>query len=544
VTSATATQDLVHAAAVRRKVESWLSEDGPHRAIALRARPEWTDEPVITVNSRTVRIVTCPTPLAARAALHDRANTELLVLLTDLTDNDLGDGVLAQVSRCTVRSVDPWDLVRQMFGLESLDSTLADRRFGGGRWLADALSDLAPPEGWPPPAGTVLTRDHALRCLTGRALGLDHEQLDSAGLLEWTTNAPAVLEFTKLPDAVVAGITTFLIDQVGPAAVPVMAAVRAGHGVDAIALGLLAAALWPDTTKSPSPDKPRSTIGQPTSTEVVVARTRLEPRFGGARLTEPEAQAFRAAAEAWVDRAFSSDHRVAHRMLTRAEALAAEIDATGLLEASDLLPTGLTHRVRNLARTIGQAVENGTTPASVALAEQALAMIEQHRFVERAVRDVAHMAVRLLRWLSTTDGGAPATLLDALHRQVRDDAWADRARLDIFAGSTDPQVAKAYAALYRAVDARRRTHDEQFASHLAAATASDIEPGALLRVEDVLERVVRPIIDHGRRVLLLVLDGMSTAAATELAEWVVKSGAWLEVTPGGDAPACLPRCPQ
>ena len=98
-------------------------------------------------------MVGCPTPLAARAALHDRAPDELLVLLTELTDTELGDGVLAHVSRCTVRSVNAWDLVRQMFGVETLDPTLAEARFGGGSWLANALTDLAPPDGWPPPAG-------------------------------------------------------------------------------------------------------------------------------------------------------------------------------------------------------------------------------------------------------------------------------------------------------------------------------------------------------------------------------------------------------
>ena len=152
MSNATATREPVQAAAVRRKVESWLREEGPHSAIALRARPEWTGEETFAVDSHTVRVVACPTPLAARAALHDRAHGELLVLLTELTDTELGDGVLAHLSRCTVRSVDTWDLVRQLFGVEALDPTVADKRFGGGSWLADALTDLAPTDGWPPPA--------------------------------------------------------------------------------------------------------------------------------------------------------------------------------------------------------------------------------------------------------------------------------------------------------------------------------------------------------------------------------------------------------
>ncbi|MFD0822905.1 BREX-2 system phosphatase PglZ, partial [Micromonospora zhanjiangensis] len=143
------------------------------------------------------------------------------------------------------------------------------------------------------------------------------------------------------------------------------------------------------------------------------------------------------------------------------------------------------------------------------------------------------MAVRLLRWLAEPDGPMPATLLAAVHRQVRDDAWVDRARLDIFAGESDQQVAEAYHLLHRAVDARRARHDQQFAGLLQDATAAEREPGALLPVEDVPDRVVQPILDHGRRILLLVLDGMSTAASTEIADSVARNPSWLELTPGG-----------
>jgi len=519
VSPGAATREPVQAAAVRRKLESWLREDGPHTAIALRARPEWTGEPVLTVEGRTVRVVACSTPLAARAALHDRAADELLVLLTDLTDTELGDGVLAHVSRCTVRGVNTWDLVRQLFCVDVLDPTLADSHFGGGGWLAAALTDLAPPDGWPPPPGSVLTRDHAMRCLAGQALGMDRDQLDSAGLLEWSTDAPAVLEFTRQPAAVVTGISAYLADLVGHAATPILSCVRAGHGVDAIPLGLLVGALWSDP-------------GAPVSAELAVARTRLEPWFGGARLTDAQAGAFRAAAEAWVDRAAVSHHRGdVQRMLVRADELAAGIGALDLVGSSDLIPTGLTQRLSRLAETLRPAPV--VSAGAVMAAQQALAAVERHRFATIEQRETGRMAVRLLRWLSTPDSPDPVTLLEALHRQVREDAWIDRARLDLFAGVTDGQLAKAYGALYRAVDERRRRHDERFATHLAAATATDAEPGTLLRIEDVLEKVVRPILNHGRRVLLLVLDGMSTAAATELAESLVRSGIWLELTPAG-----------
>jgi len=530
----------VQPTAIRRKIEAWLTELAdpadpsaePHSpaAIALRTRPEWTDDPLITIGGTTVRVVACPTPLAARAALHDRPETEKLVLLTELTDAELGDALLAQVSRHTVRSVDPWELVRQMFAVADLDPTLV----GAGRWVCDALSDYPPPDGWPTPPGTVLTRDHALRCLAAQLLGLSRAQIDIAGLLQWTTDAPALLRFTGLPAPVVNGVTEYLVGLAGPAAVAVMAAVRAGHGVDAIPLGLLAGVLWPAISESPG-------------TEIAVARTRLEPRFGGARLTAAQALAFNAAAEAWVDRTADTDadgRREARRALHRAETIAADIDVTTLLGASALLPNGFTHRLRAFAAAVRLAVPGAGLPVSgggqaaapaVAKAQEALAKLEEHRAAEANRVSTACMALRLLRWLCTVDTPAPATLYDALHRQVRQDSWVDRARLDVFAGDTDPQVADAYHMLYRAVDARRARHDQQFATLLAAATSAEAEPGALLRVEELLERLVRPILDHGRRVLLLLMDGMSTAAATELAESLTSTGSWLELTPEGAA---------
>jgi hypothetical protein len=512
-------------AAVRRKVEAWLGEDDDAPAIALRARPEWpADEAVLPIASVTVRVVPCRTPLAMRAALHDRDDGERLVLLTELTDAELGDGLLAHLSRHTVRRVDPWEVTAQLFGAVEVDPTLVRL----GRWAAEALTDLAPAGGWAPAAGTVVTREHALRCLAAELLGVDREQIDSAGLLQWSTDATAVLRLTKVSAAVLDGLTGFLVEVAGPAAGPIMAAARAGHGVDAVPLGLLSGVLWPGPT------------GGAGATEVAVARTRLEPRFGGARLTEAGAAAFSAAAEAWVDRAFGSgeerDRAEAHRMLARAEAIAGEIDATGLLGASDLLPAGFGHRLRDVAAAIRFAVPGASgvaDAAAVARAQAAVARLAEHRGGERGRVETARMAVRLLRWLSTPDDSAPVTLHDALHRHVREDGWVDRARLDVFAGDPDQRAAEAYHLLHRAVDARRVRHDRRFAELLAAATAAEEAPGAMLRVEDVLPAVVRPILDHGRRVLLLVLDGMSVPAAIELAESITTSGSWLELTPGG-----------
>ncbi|MFF0230425.1 BREX-2 system phosphatase PglZ [Micromonospora sp. NPDC005254] len=526
----------VRPAAVRRKVEAWLAEQDDAEAIVLLARPEWTDDAVLTIGNTRVRVVPCPTPIAARAALADRAAHEKLVLLTDLTDTELGDGLLAHVSLQTGRSVDPWDLVGQAFGGQVRpDSTLVRT----GRWVADALTELAPAEGWPPPAGTILTRDYALRHLAGAVLALDPDELDGAGLLQWSTDAPTQMRFAELPVAWAEGIAALLVEVAGPIAVPVLAAVRAGHGTDAIPLGLLAGVLWP---RSP---------GTAPEVEIAVARTRLEPRFGGTRLTDHQATLFVEAAEAWIYRALDGDDAVrhdAHRMLRRAEDLAAEIDVTELLVASTLLPAGFTQRMRAFGAAVRLALPGPTAvpPARdlIERAQERLAEVEAHRSADRSRVETARMAVRLLRWLAISEGRGPATMLAAVQRQIRDDGWVDRARLDVFAGDVDPHVAQSYRALHAAVDARRSRHDREFAEQLHDMTSAEREPGALLRVEDVLDRVVRPILDNGRRSLLLLLDGMSAAAGIEIADSLGRSGAWTELTPdGGPRTAVLAALP-
>ncbi|MFI6131905.1 BREX-2 system phosphatase PglZ [Micromonospora sp. NPDC051141] len=514
----------VRPAAVRRKVESWLAERDDSDAIVLLARPQWTDEPVLTVGGRAVRVVPCATPLAARAALADRSPHEKLVLLTDLTDGELGDGLLAHVSLQQARSVDPWDLVSQTFGGQVRpDSTLVRT----GRWVADALTDLAPAEGWPPPTGMILTRDHALRHLAGTVLGLEPDGLDAAGLLHWSTDAPAQMRLGDMPAEWIDGLGAFLVDVAGPVAVPVLAAVRAGHGVDAIPLGLLVGVLWPRDSAESS------------DVELAVARTRLEPRFAGTRLTGTQAWAFTEAAEAWIYRALDDEavRSDAHRMLRRAEDIAAEIGVAGRLVASNLLPAGFTQRMRAFGAAVRLALP-GTAAAAPAgdlieRAQERLAEVEAHRSANRTRVETARMAVRLLRWLAAPEQPPPATMLDAVNRQIRDDGWVDRARLDVFDGDVDLQVAEAYRGLHIAVHARRARHDREFAELLQDTTGAERDPGALLRVEDVLARVVQPILDHGRQVLLLLLDGMGAAAGIEIAESLARGGAWTELTPHG-----------
>jgi hypothetical protein len=274
----------------------------------------------------------------------------------------------------------------------------------------------------------------------------------------------------------------------------------------------------------------------------------VEHLLGGTQPSATDAEAWGEAAQAWVERAIDGgDQQMVARILGRAEDIARTVHAESLLVRSDLLPAALIDRMHDFADKLRAALA-APRPTELAAVEAGLRAVRRHRLADNGDRaGLAEMSVRLLRWLSEPDTPAPGTLAQAVARQVSADGWVDRARLDVWAGDPDAYVASAYQALRAAVDVRRSEHDQQFAALLAEATAADAVPDGMLQVEDVLARVVRPILNAGHAVLLLVVDGMGVAASTELVGSAMEQG-WIELTPGGGprigALAALPTLTQ
>lgn len=506
----------VSVAQLRAMVAAWLDRDEQHPAapaLALRARPEWTGEASFELGRTRIRVVPAVSALAVRAALLDRATDERLVVLTECDEDDLGTGLLTYFSGHKLVSVEPWEVVRTHFRAAALDPALVRL----GRRVAEALVEYAPPGGWPPVPGGLLTRDRALRGLTARLLDVDPGDLDATGLLQWTTRGADVVRYTALPADLRRCLAGWLGDVASRVARMTMSCVDSGNGTDAIPVGVLAGLLWTSV---------------PPSAANAAARARLESYVGGQTPTEADATAWSDAALSWVERVLDSpDRPEAQRVLGRAEQLAREVQAGAFVVRSDLLPAALDARLAEFAASVVAALARPAA-ATLADAEEALRRAGRHRLAAVDARYlVAQAALRALRWLSTPDP-VPATLADALARHVAEDGWVDRARLRLWVGVGDPAAAAAYRRLHEAVDARRARHDEQFARLLAAATGADAAPGGMLRVEDVLSRVVRPILDAGRPVLLVVLDGMGVAASTTLVESATE-GTWWELTPAG-----------
>src|SRR5690606_6502890 len=174
-----------------------------------------------------------------------------------------------------------------------------------------------------------------------------------------------------------------------------------------------------------------------------------------------------------------------------------------------------------------------TAAAAAALDELArhhLAAGQPHR-VERA-----RMALRLVRWLgeSRPEGtaGAPASVADGVARQIAQWGWVDLALAHVWTGDdAHPSLKRAYRAVYDRAAEQRRALDQAFAGHLSTWLAADTPPGTLLTIDQVLDKVVAPVVRSGDRpVLLVVLDGMSAAVAADLAADLTRQH-WVEYDP-------------
>ncbi|WP_301174166.1 BREX-2 system phosphatase PglZ [Actinomadura geliboluensis] len=508
-----------------RKAAAHRDKFGPstglERVLLLRAAPEWrhpsrTLTVAIDGDTKVTAIVrVCPTVLSVLEALEEPRDEDVyLVVLTPWTEEELGDSVLAQALGNEVRTINRWDLVAEAFGARRLDPRLSSQ---GYRWVAEALIDAQPGSGWKHVNTPVLQLETVLRRLAAARFGKgEDERLDASALLEWSRDDLRVGRFAELTAEERGGLASWLETSIGPVARVVFRLLSGGQVRDSVPFGIAASELY------------AARRGK----SVEEARIRAEERFfGGTAPDESSLRAFAEAAESLVLRWNDTGHATeAGLACSRAEQILAELRAGDLAGTSKVLDAGLDARLLTLADTIASVLP-APRHTDLAEVESALEVLSEHRRPGGRAAEVeaAHCAVRLVRWLASPEV-PPTTVAEGVARQVRSWGWVDRAAAVLFNAGTArvPRAEAAYAEVFRAVRHRRAELDRAFAERLAAWSAASADPDRLLLAETLLSEIARPVADRAAP-LIIVIDGMSAANASALAEEINATRTWREV---------------
>jgi hypothetical protein len=483
--------------------------------IAIRYPGLWPGPPELPVDGEMLQVLCSRSPLEIRdqLALH-AASQQPLVILTSLTDQDLGEDVLARLAGGRLRHVDRWHLLADLFKAQRAIDPRVEQ------WLADALIEAAPASGYPPVASGVLDLDTAWRALLREQFGLRQDSPDLLGLLEWAASAEDSQRFVDAPDAVRRGAAGWLVDRVGEAA-GVLAMIEQGTGQDAIPTGLVCQVLYARDVREQVP--------------VREATIRLERTRGGLPLSVAAGEAWGRAAGELLHRATDDQRQVWNQ---RAESLLSDVGAREFAWAAAWSPSGfdqhLTRFANELVRFLdqyssGERGDDLELKTLAAVAERIASYNSARHQPGRAARAV--MSVRLARWLRSRDDAQPSTLAAALNEYLRSQAFVDRARTTLRDGDEMPALAAAYRTLRDAVSDARELANRQFAALLRQWPGAPPDDDTVLPIERVLASVVAPLA-RATPVLVLVVDGLTWAVANELVESLQGRG-WVPQAPVG-----------
>ena len=459
------------------------------RVIGIHAEDRGGHESVDT-DGATFRVAWCGSPLALSAQLAALDDGERLVVLTPLTDADLGADVLARLARRRLIHPERWQMVCHAYGVTAVDPRLPRQS-----WMAEALLAAAPAASML--RAHVLSEDAAWLAVLDHHLALSDGRPDADDIVVWSTRQDAATRFASLADPLAEAIVQRLENTAGAVGVLFACAIKAGHAADLLPVGLACDVLFRENDATPD-------------AELMQGAVRLEPLLGGVGIDPSLGLAWAACARR-VLRATPKEQR--DGWLDSGERLLVQIKVERWAGRSVILPSGFSRRLDRFAQAADAAI--GDVQALVA-AEYEYDRMREHdacaEAPERAER--LTMAMRLLRSLHC-DTADLTGLAPMMRYHVCDGAFEDWARRRLREGDQHVGVAALYAALRGAVRDRREQRNRAFALQVRSWTRAPHDP-EVVAIEDCLTAAVVPAA-KSRPVLVLVLDAMDAGIFEELA---------------------------
>ena len=510
------------AAEIRAHVAAVCKKQPEAKVIGIHSPSPWLGPPAVTVDGSPVDVVGCQSSLEVRESLAGRsAESGRLVIVTPLTDHDLGHDVLARLARRRLLQPEPWRLVMELFRARDIDPRLL-----GHRWIAEALLEAVPADGYPPVAAGVLSAETVWGVVLSRRLGMPTPRPDAVAVLRWCATSPPPALAPEVRD----GVRAWIAETARPAGAAIFESATGSSELSPVAMGLVLGVVG----------------AQPADPALRDAAVRVERYIGGRRLDTREAMGWAAAAEQMVLDAISrDDRRLARQWVERADAMLSEVGAGAQAWHSAYLPSGLNQRIDRFASALSRVTDRPYQPARREDAAAAYAQVAAHRLIGWSAErlDRLAMALRAATWLSgPAEAANPASCSDAVRRYVDHESFVDWARTSLRGADPSPAVREVCDTLLAAVRERRDAQNAHFGSLLANWLQLGQAAG-FLPIERVLDEVVVPVSGIAP-VLVLVMDGMSVAIGHELLEAVERDG-WAPVNRagGGALQPVLAACP-
>ena len=484
---------------IRSKVAWVLQKEFDALVVGLHAAGSWQDEGELEMNGRRFVVIRADTVLEVREALADAETlARPTVVLTSLPEDELGHDVVARLARGKLFPVDVWEGVKSLFKAQQLDPSLRDR------CLAEALMTHRPPGGeYPPVPAGVLDAATAWRAIFHHTFGMEDREPDLPGLLRWAAIGDGAARYLAATAELRDAARRRLAATLGPAAESILNFVEGGAARDALGLAVACEVVFADGTNEPV---------------LQAAAARLERFHRNRPIPPPVGRLLARVGRDALDDLDRDEPDQTQGHLLRADALLREVQAAPFAHLGRLTPLAWEGRLRQFARALATATDP-TDAAALAVSEETVIRLADHANARQRAHALqferTRMALRLARWLRTPEmhEGSFARLAGFYRDEI---AWVDRARDALAGGDGLIELSDTYVRLEQVVAARRAAFNRAFGVALADWTRSGSDPGAVLRVEDVLAEAVARILDTKVPVLLVVLDGMSWPIAHEL----------------------------
>jgi len=469
-------------AAVRKKLPS-------ARVMALKSRSRWDGAPLLVACDEQFLVRQCDSELAIREAMLEAEDAgQPLVVVTGMQENHLSGDVLARLARRKFLRIDIWDGVCDLF-----HANKRDPRTTKYSWLADVLVADSPPDGYRPAANGVLTVEHMwgefLRCELKIASPLP----DPRDILLWSLDSGVTGTYMRFPADRREDIEHWISNRAGALGVFLLRCVGGGKSAMAVSCGLACEILCADDSGDLSAIRDaairleKHTVDQPVRRDLA----RLWAKSSIELVDELESQGR------------CSDVDRIREFLDR---LIIELGLQDYAWLSQISPAGFEQRMARFAQALSEHLSRASSQDVRQLwdlANQASLHHDAKAVPERIER--LYMACRLCGWLQkseveTDSGDEFKTLAENYYAA---DSFADWARHSVYSGEGSESVAKAYAKLLKRVEAVRGAQNRRFALTLANWLEAGALPNGVLRIEDILTRVVAEVARQAP-VLLIV----------------------------------------